>query len=826
MRIRIVILQVMALSLLVTLGGRMWYLQIRNGDEYTKVASSNRTREIVTPATRGAILDANGKPLADNHTALVVSVSRTKLLQQDDDGKAVLKRLAHVLDMPEKDVRAKVRLCDADTPRPCWKGSPYQPIPVTDKATVRQALQISERAEDFPGVTAEPTAVRAYPAPYNANAAQVLGYLGPVTDKELKASKKSGKDQLQPSDQVGRNGLEAQYDRALRGRPGKDRLKVDNLGRVVGTAGKTKPTPGKSVVTSVDSRIQGLLEKQLHEALKRARTQYDERTHRNFKGDSGAAVVMDVHTGRVVAMASAPSYDPNVWVGGISQKQYAKLTGEDSNLPLLNRAIQGQSAPGSTFKVVSMSAALAAGNPMDGNYSCPKTLKVGGQVMKNDEGESFGSISLPRALEVSCNTVFAKLGYDAWLQDGGTHPKNPKDWFTNRAKAYGLGRETGVDLPSEAAGRIADRKWKQRNWEQNKEAWCKQAKTGKKGAYTTRLARENCKSGNRWRAGDAMNFAIGQGDTMVTPLQMARAYGAVFNGGTLWQPSFGKAVLSADGSKVRKLKPQKTGSLPDDDKTLAYMRKALVGVSKRGTGAGVFGGWPLDEIPVGSKTGTAEVHGKQASSWFATSSKDYAIVMTVSQGGHGSTTSGPSVRKIYDALYGVDKDGNVDKSKALLPRAQTSLPSIQPDGTILKPGETPSEHKKAAREKAKHKKAEQKAESQPDQQAGQDDNATPSDASPDASTDTQASAAGAPQGPVVTHLPTAHAAADQQANSPSGAWGQPAEPPAGRPAPDPGQRSWLTPRERAGGDPEVAALPPNRAAPTQHRRRANGGRRT
>ncbi|TQF05401.1 penicillin-binding protein 2 [Kitasatospora acidiphila] len=681
--IRLVVLQILVLSLLATLGGRLWYLQIRNGSEYTAKASSNQIREVVDPAVRGEILDANGKVLAGNQTKLVVSVSRTSLLEQRDHGKAVLGRLAQVLGMTTKDVSDKVRLCDSKTPQPCWNGSPYQPIPVTDQATTQQAMQIMERREDFPGITAQPTALRQYPGPDGANAAQVLGYLSPVTDDEVsKTADKTGKDKYLPSDQIGRAGLEAVYDSDLRGTTGVDRLQVDNLGRVIGSAGTTPAQPGNNVVTSLDSRVQKVVEDNLGQAMNDARKQFDTETNKNFEADSGAALVMDVHTGRIIAMASAPTYDPNIWVGGISAKDYANLTSQDSNYPLLNRAIQGQWAPGSTFKVVSTSAAVAAGYSLDGHYGCPPSMTIGGREFKNFEGESFGDISLEKALEISCDTVFYGLSYDQWMKDGGIHPKNPADWFYKTAHQFGLGAKTGIDLPAEVPGRVPDRQWKQDFYDANRDAWCKQAQSGATD-FATQIARENCVDGNVMRAGDSVNYAIGQGDTLVTPLQMARIYSALSNGGTLYQPSVAKAIVTPSGQLVRNIAPVVSGKLPDDQKTLQYINQATAGVITEGTAAWKFAGWPQDKIQLHAKTGTAEVYGKQTTSWLATYSNDYAVVMTISQAGTGSGGAGDAVRKIYQALYGVDDKGGIDNTKALLPTPQTQLPKFNPDGTAI-----------------------------------------------------------------------------------------------------------------------------------------------
>ncbi|WP_406113709.1 penicillin-binding protein 2 [Kitasatospora purpeofusca] len=687
--IRLVVLQILVVSLLATLGGRLWYLQIRNADVYTAKATGNHIREVVEPAVRGEILDASGRILAGNETKLVVSVSRTSLLQQKDAGKAVLTRLAEVLGMPAKDVQEKVRLCDAKTQQPCWNGSPYQPIPVTKEATTQQAMQIMERREDFPGITAQPTAVRHYTGAEGANLAQVLGYLSPVTDEEVsKTAEQTGLDRYLPADQIGRAGLESVYDRDLRGTAGITKLEVDNLGRVIGTADQAAPQTGNNLVTSIDAKVQKVVEDNLAQAMGDARKTFDKVTNRNYEADSGAAVVMDVHTGRIVAMASAPTYDPNLWQGGISGKDYQALTSKDSNFPLLNRAIQGQSAPGSTFKVISTTAAVQAGYSLDGRYDCPKSMTIGGREFKNFESESFGAISLERALEVSCDTVFYGLAYDQWMKDGGIKPKkDPGDWFFKTAHQFGLGAKTGIDLPSEVTGRVPDRQWKQSFYDNNKDAWCKQAEKGGN-TFSDQIARENCVDGYQMRAGDAVNFAIGQGDTLVTPVQMARIYSALANGGTFYRPTVAKAVISPGGDLVREIAPQEDGRLPGDQKLLGYIDQATAGVVTGGTAAWKFtgAGWPQGKIELHAKTGTAEVEGKQTTSWLTTYSRDYAVVMTISQGGTGSGGSGDAIRRIYQSLYGVDDKGNIDQGKALLPKPQAELPKFNPDGTaIIKP---------------------------------------------------------------------------------------------------------------------------------------------
>ncbi|MFC7305553.1 penicillin-binding protein 2 [Streptomyces monticola] len=691
-QIRLIIIQVLVFSLLLTLGGRLWYLQVRNGEEYADEANGNHVQRVVDPAVRGSILDARGVPLADNQTRLVVSASRTELMKMKDDGDAVLTRLADVLGMTPKEVGDKVRLCDAKTPQPCWNGSPYQPIPITDEATPKQALQIRERAEDFPGITAEPTAVRRYAAPGGAQTSQVLGYLSPVTDAEIQAAKDTSSPYLR-SDSVGRSGLERTYDKQLRGKAGVTAYEVDKLGRVMGKTQSDPARPGANVVTSIDARVQRVAEYELNEAMKAARKEFDKNTGENYKADAGAVVVMESKTGRIISMASNPDYDPNAWVGGISGKDYAQLTGKKSNFPLLNRAIQGQAAPGSIFKVIPTAAAVNAGYKFNDRYPCPSSYSIGGQTFKNFESKGHGSITLGQALEVSCDTVFYKLSHDQWNKDGGNKPKkDTKDWFYRTAHEFGLGKETGIDLPNEVKGRVPDRQWKKDYWDANKDSWCK---TGKKGGeYAERIAYENCLEGMKMRAGDSVNYSIGQGDTLVTPIQMATIYSAISNGGTMYDPSVGKAIISPDGKHTEEIKPRPHGKLPMDKKLRDDIDGALADVATRGTAAWRFGGWPQDKIPMHAKTGTAEVYGKQTTSWFATYTDDYTVIMTISQGGTGSGASGPAVRKIYDAMYGLDAKGKQDPKKALLPKPEASLPKIEPDGSIDAPTIKPYEPQK------------------------------------------------------------------------------------------------------------------------------------
>ncbi|GAA0561253.1 penicillin-binding protein 2 [Actinomadura livida] len=682
---RLVVLYVMVGALLLVLVGRMWTLQVLEGDHYRDIAAQNRMRDIVVPALRGMILDDRGRPLARNTSSLVVSVDRTTLSRQDDGGEAVLRRLANVLGMSQEEIDKRTRLCSPTVQRPCWPGSPYQPIPVEDHADPKRALQIMERQEDFPGVTAQIQPVRAYPEPEGASAVQTLGYLQPVTQEELDKREGLKVTGYSGVDLVGRDGLEAQYDKALRGEAGYRRVLVDAQGRVTGIAEKKEPVPGNHLVTSIDAGVQGAAEKALEEGIKAARKG-------GRPADSGAAVVMDVRTGRMVAMASFPSYDPSVWTGGISQKKYDELLGEKNNSPLISRVTQGQGPPGSTFKVSSMAAAVKAGYDLHGTYNCPGSYMVGSRAFNNFQGANLGSMNLHTALVKSCDTIFYKFAHEMWLRNGGRNaPPDAKNPMVEMARGFGFDARTGIDLPSESSGRIPDAPWKRQYWEATREANCRGAKEGYpdvaktdpgRAAYLKAIAAENCVEGYVWRAGDAANLSIGQGNVLVTPLQLVRAYAAIANGGKLYTPRIGVAVVRPDGSVAERIDPPEPARVPIDEKVLAYMRKALAEVPTDGTAGGAFAGFDLKRVAVAGKTGTAERYGNADMSWFASfgpvKSPRYAVVAMVSQGGFGAQTAAPIVRKVWEAMYGTKdskpilEDGRLPTDIPKLPGSETA----------------------------------------------------------------------------------------------------------------------------------------------------------
>ena len=687
--LRLVVVQALVLSLFVTLFARLWYLQVLGGESYQAQAAEQSVRELVVQPARGLIVDDMGRPLVASRQSWVVSVDRTMLGKMDEDQQeALLRRLARAVGGKYTKIHARTLLCGepGSVTGTCWNGSPYQPVPVAEDVRQQVAISIMEQGEDFPAVIVEQQPVRAYPSPYGINAAHLLGYLSPITESELDDAEAKGDQSVHGASVVGRAGLEKQYDEYLRGYPGYRSVAVDSMGRVLGTTGETEGEVGKTLVTSIDARVQAVVEQQLEQTIRTARKTLDPVTHRNYVADSGAAVVLDATNGRVVAMAGFPTYDPSVWVGGISSKVLKRLYSKKAGTPLLSRATQGQFAPGSTWKPFMTAGALSNGYGQDTRLNCSSAFRVGNRDFKNYESGAYGYIGFDKALQVSCNTFFYRVGYSFWQRFGtDVDDVTARDPLVSTAKMFGFGKETGIDVPGEASGRIADRKWKRAYWKSNKDYYCK---LGKKPGndFLHRFAREFCIEGFAYRAGDAVNFAIGQGDTIVTPLQLARAYAALSNGGTLWEPRVAKAIVDPSGEVVKRIKPKRASRVKVSKADLRYIDTALQGTSRSGTMSWRLIDFPLDKVKIRSKTGSAEVYGKQSTSWVASYDKRYVVVMMVSQGGTGSGTSGPAIRKIWETLYGIN-GMKVDRRKAAIPGAipPAALPTFAKDGAILPP---------------------------------------------------------------------------------------------------------------------------------------------
>ena len=683
-RRRLLVLYGVVAIMLASLGGRLWYIQVMNTTAFTKLAAENQTRDVAVPAVRGQVLDDAGAPLVTNQTELVVSVDEMTLSQQSDGGVAVLHRLSSLLGTPYSQLADKVRLCTATVPAPCWSGSPYEPIPVDTKVSAQVALQVMEEPKEYPGVTAQVQPVTQYPEPDGANPAQVLGYLQPITQAEMKAEHISTVTGFSGVDLVGQAGLEAQYNDALSGKPGAQRVTVNAAGDVTGTDGTTPAQSGDDLVTSINAQIQADTQNALDSAVAKSRSEGN-------GTNQGAAIVMTT-TGRVVAMASYPDYNPSVWTGGISQKEYNYLDSPKSGEPIYNWATQGQYAPGSTFKITSTAAAVADGYSINGLYNCPASVNIGGGTFKNDGEPNLGDMTFNEALVQSCDTVYYDLAYEMYQTDDPrandvTSPKAPTQKMQQMELDWGFGKFTGIDLPEESAGDIPTRQWLYWYYQDNAhkgQDWCKNGK--EYGSYVQQIEWQDCQDGNVWEPGQAAIAAIGQGYVDVTPIQLADAYAALANGGTLYSPKIGEALVNpATGKVAQWINPTVIRHLPVSSYTLSYMRTALAGVVTQGTAAGAFGGFPLNKVCVAGKTGTAQLFGSNATSVFASfapcNHPKYVVLVMVPDSGYGADVAAPAVRQIYDGIFGLEGH------KAAVPNGQLpgSLPLISPTGAISPP---------------------------------------------------------------------------------------------------------------------------------------------
>lgn len=708
-RLRLVVLGVLVLSLVATLLGRLWYLQVLNAPQLRAEALNQQIHDIVTPAPRGEILDDTGKPFVDNKPALVVSVNRTALDRMGSTAEsAVLHRLAHELGKSYTLLNNETTPCVyqrthtsqglqiTSTPPHCNNGLAYQPVVVSQLtptlSAARKALQIKEKPEEYPGISVELTAVRHYPKPDGAFASSMLGYIqliGPQQLAKLPAAQRA----VYQDAQVGATGLEAQYETYLRGTPGVKKVSVDHLGGVTGTVSDTAPTPGDDVVTNIDAGVQATLEQQLQSAITAAR-------HSGYTADYAAGVVLNARNGGIVAMASNPTYPPGAFVPHISSKLYNRLQHQQGS-PLVDKAFESASPPGSTFKLISSSGLLYDGMLSTGGYyDCP-TNYLGHHNFDGEGG--LGAIPLRTALIVSCDTFFFELGDHDWQRDQhliGQH-KKPIEGVQHLAHAFGLAEQPGIDLPMSevATGHIADRVNTKLTWQLNKKNYCAGAARRPKGSYLQQIDAFNCRYGYQFFPGDQMNEDIGQGTVTVSPLQLAVAYAAMANGGTVFEPRIAKAIVSPTGKVVKRIRAPVRDRLPLSKSDLDYLRSAFYGVTTSrnplGTGVGAFAGFPMGRVLVGGKTGTAELSGtNQNGSWFASfggpagQKPQYVTVIEVNKSNQGAVSAAPYVRNMWDRIYGFGG------TKALFPNGvpPKSLPKVQ----IVEAGLPPAHHHKAS----------------------------------------------------------------------------------------------------------------------------------
>jgi penicillin-binding protein 2 len=633
-RVRVSIVGVVIVALFASLFARLWFLQMGPDQALGNIVSTLGTRVIQTESPRGEILDRNGKILAQDVASWAVTVDRNL---PGKTANRVLGSLAEVLGVPEKSLRANYTSV---------RQSPLKPAVVDLNVPLPKQLAIREHIEDYPGVNVVELTVRKYP--YDGLASQVLGYLGEVDALDAKQYKQLQKKGYQPGDLVGRDGVEAAYESVLRGKPTRETVQVDPTGKQVGPPLSVDPgAVGDNVKLSLDIDWQHAAEKALADGIAAARTKQDVNVTTSYKTlqpTGGAVVVLDVHDGSVVAMASNPTYPLSLWTGGISAPDFALLTNPGANNPLVNRATEGLYAPGSTFKLVPAIALNQYGVFGASQYFDDRGfIHIGDRNFKNDNGAINGSVNLAGALTVSSDVYFYNAGNLFWQRWYAGDQKTGLG-IQQVASQLGFGHTTGIEL-NESAGRIPDPASK------------------KALSYAINKTPQEKYANSLWNPGDNVNAAIGQGDDLVTPLQLADAYAAFANAaannatGTLWTPHVAEEVIDPMTKKVvRFIRPQAHGTISMDPYVYSQIAAGFSGAVHDPTGTayqafrGLF-------VNVAGKTGTAQVVGKGPTSLFASyfpaDNPQYAVVAVVEQGGHGAETAAPIVRQVIEAMKGL-----------------------------------------------------------------------------------------------------------------------------------------------------------------------------
>jgi penicillin-binding protein 2 len=615
-RLRLGVLGMVVLSLFCALLARLWYLQVLASPDLRVEAQHNSVAVVYTEAPRGRILDRNGKVLADNRVVLALVADREEIGKNP----GVLDRLSGMLNVPVPVLQERI----ADE-----RYSLFKPVPVAVDVPKDKLIYVREHQSDFPGIAGVQLTERVYPN--KTIAAHVLGTVGEINEKELEPRKSEG---YKAGDTIGKSGLELTYEAELRGEPEIAKLEVDSLGRVQRSLGLQTAVQGDDIRLSIDLDIQRLAEESLAQGIDLARKSTDFLTGKRFLASGGAVVVTDPRDGSVLAMASNPTYDPNEFTNGISVRRFQELNDPAGHYPLNNRAIQGLYAPGSTFKLATSIAAMKHGliTARDTYNDLGSYTVVGerSQTFSNARGARNGLVDVSKALTVSSDVFYYWLGERFWDNRGKLGPSAVQDV----ARSLGMGELTGVDLPFEGNGRIDEPASRERLHKENPNAF----------------------PFPEWYTGYNLNMAVGQGDTQITPLQLANSYATFVNGGTVFAPRLANAVLSRDGQVLREIEAKviKRTELPAS--ILQPLMSGFRGVisDPLGTGFGAFAGFPLAQFPVAGKTGTAEVQGKFDTSLFTAyapaDAPRYVVTVVMEEAGLGASASGPVARRVLEGI--------------------------------------------------------------------------------------------------------------------------------------------------------------------------------
>jgi penicillin-binding protein 2 len=672
--LRVAVLGTFALAMFAIIFFRLWFIQVLSGQKYLAEAKVNRVRDIAVPAPRGEILDRSGNVLVDSKRAIAVQIAPNELpvpLQATTTSEEA-RLIAHP---PRADVALYNRLARvlhiSRKPHKCWvNGFGYHRLSTIGCQVAQGYVQLSyadvtvatdvpravlfyleERQRQFPGVSIQDVWLRTYPL--HTLAAQLFGTIGPISRSELKASRFKG---LPQNAIVGQSGLEWFYNRYLQGTDGQEKVQVDALGHATGTVGKVVPTPGNSLTLSLDVNLQRAGEQALAEAIGGI-----------ADPDGGAFVALNPQNGEVYAMGSNPSFDPNIFTKPVPESVYKQLNNPASNYPLLNRAIQSAGPTGSTFKPITATAALQSGAwTVNDVFDDTGKYCFSGQCRHNAGNAVDGVLNLEQAIQVSSDDFFYNLGVL-------TNSPKPRGGALQRwARKYGIGRPTGIDVGGEVAGTLPTPAWRSRR---NKlESECDHA-TGPfrytNGQHTSSVMHPGWHRSSKhapggcgiadgtdrsWAAGDNENLAVGQGDVQVSPLQLAVAYSAIANGGTIVRPHLGFDIQQPDGTVIRRINPPAVRHLHINPLYLDTIRAGLRAAASQpgGTSFSVMGNFPEQ---VYGKTGTAQYTGQSDYSWYScfvpatATSKPIEVVVTVPRAGFGAQAAAPVARQILSQWF-------------------------------------------------------------------------------------------------------------------------------------------------------------------------------
>lgn len=665
--LRLRITGVVVLALFAVLVLRLWSLQVLHARTYSKTVAANAIRTVTLPAPRGLIVGRHGTVLAGNRTENEIVLSRVEASQNP----TVIGQVAALV--TETPAQVKAALADPQY-------SPYEPVPILTTAPTTTVQYLENHQAQYPGVTVQQVTQREYPqggttAPY------VLGYVGAITATELKTH-----PGYTLAAQIGKSGVEAQYEKYLRGTAGKQRLEVDAAGNVVGTAGVTRPKQGDTVVLNLTTDLEKYAQQALTSDM--AADRKTTTSGRTPAATNGAVVVLDARTGAVLALASSPEYSLTTWIGGISTANYQKLSATchppaSFACPLDDEAIQGLYTPGSTFKLATATAALQDGiigttTYIDdtGTYVVPSCTS--GCVFHDATAADAGEVNVTAALVRSDDYYFYTMGFRFWK--AYTQGKLPEDAIQEEANAYGMGELTGIDIPGEVKGQVATAQEVKRDHELDPKTY----------------------PDGTWEVGTNIEMAFGQSLTQLTPIELAQAYMTFVDHGIKYQPEVANEIVSPTGKVVKKFAPKVEGRVAISTHNWQAMMAGFAGVvnTPKGTAYTTFhkdAHFTLKAYPIAGKTGSATVTGlttKEPNSLFVgfgptNQTRQYVVVCAISQGGYGDFAAAPVVASVFNYLYSNPVATAVATPTPEHPASTappTPVPAIGTSASATKPG--------------------------------------------------------------------------------------------------------------------------------------------